>query len=359
MPTFLIRDVRILNPGREVVRGDVLIRGGRIVAAGLIPHAALSDVKEAVCIDGENRLLTPGLIDLHTEGIVDRLHEAGPAGLRAAARELSRFGVTTAVPTLAPAIRPGWREQLAETVQALCSVREVHIPGLHLAGPFMSPTESAGPAQPGDLAVLEAILAACDGRLAAMSVCPERPGILPVIRRLRSACIPVFLATWQASGPELDAAIAAGATHLHRFTRPADANVLQAFPEAQPPRRGDPARGINRSTTFDPAATPAEFWRRVTLITGPGENAPADSVRPMIRGLASLLQSLQLPPQQVWAMATLNPARILGLERKGRLEPGADADLVLWEENLTPAITWVGGECTFTKTRTPRTVPLT
>jgi imidazolonepropionase-like amidohydrolase len=33
-------------------------------------------------------------------------------------------------------------------------------------------------------------------------------------------------------------------------------------------------------------------------------------------------------PELVWAMGTLNPARLLGLDRTGRIEPGADAVLV-------------------------------
>lgn len=46
-------------------------------------------------------------------------------------------------------------------------------------------------------------------------------------------------------------------------------------------------------------------------------------------------------------MGTLNPARVMGFERKGRLEVGADADLVLWDEQLNPIQTWIGGECVF------------
>jgi N-acetylglucosamine-6-phosphate deacetylase len=51
----------------------------------------------------------------------------------------------------------------------------------------------------------------------------------------------------------------------------------------------------------------------------------------------------------VWAMGTLNPARVLGLERKGRIAPGADADLVLWNEDLTAAHTWVNGISVYEK----------
>ena len=65
--------------------------------------------------------------------------------------------------------------------------------------------------------------------------------------------------------------------------------------------------------------------------------------------MANLLQWLKLPPEQVWAMGTLNPARLLGLARKGRLEVGADADLVLWNENLSAARTWVAGHSVYEK----------
>ena len=35
------------------------------------------------------------------------------------------------------------------------------------------------------------------------------------------------------------------------------------------------------------------------------------------------------------------------LAAEGPVEVGADADLVLWNDNLTPRRTWVGGECVF------------
>src|SRR5581483_2966740 len=80
------------------------------------------------------------------------------------------------------------------------------------------------------------------------------------------------------------------------------------------------------------------------------KNTLAGSALTMNRGMANLLQWLDLPPAQVWAMGTANPARLLGLDRKGRLEAGADADLVLWENDLQPALTWVAGNRTYEKT---------
>ena len=75
----------------------------------------------------------------------------------------------------------------------------------------------------------------------------------------------------------------------------------------------------------------------------------AGSALTMNAGIRNLLRWLDLPAEQVWAMGTLNPARLAGLTGKGRMAVGADADLVLWDENLEPLKTWVGGECIYEK----------
>jgi N-acetylglucosamine-6-phosphate deacetylase len=61
-------------------------------------------------------------------------------------------------------------------------------------------------------------------------------------------------------------------------------------------------------------------------------------------GIANLHRWLRLPTEQIWALGTSSPAAVVGLERKGRLAVGADADLVLWNDDFTARTTWVGGE---------------
>jgi N-acetylglucosamine-6-phosphate deacetylase len=47
-------------------------------------------------------------------------------------------------------------------------------------------------------------------------------------------------------------------------------------------------------------------------------------------------------------MATLNPAAVIGMsDRKGRIAAGANADLVVLDEGLEVAMTFVGGEKVF------------
>ena len=42
-------------------------------------------------------------------------------------------------------------------------------------------------------------------------------------------------------------------------------------------------------------------------------------------------------------MMTATPARILGLRTKGRLAPGCDADIVLFDDDVTVSRVFIGG----------------
>ncbi len=387
MPSQLIRNVRFVEPGKSIRTGDILVRDGRIAATGEIQSTTVGDSE---VVEGSNRLLSPGLIDIHTHGIRHSLYEAGPDSLRTAARELGRFGVTTVLPTIVPQPGEGWLDRLAEIAAAIPSVREVNIPGLHLEGPFMAIGGAACPTLPGDVKLLERIIAACAGRIAVMSVSPDTPNIIPVIQRLRQEKITVFLTHTRANVEQTEAALDAGAVHATHFY-----DVFYAPTETDPGVRpvgaveailADSkatvdfiADGIHVHPAAIRAAVAAKTWAGVTLITdsniGAGlptgvydtpwgyrvkvsphdaarhetKNFLAGSALTMDRGMANLLRWLKLPPHQVWAMGTLNPARLLGLGRKGRLAPGADADLVLWDEDLTAARTWVNGICVYEK----------
>lgn len=385
--SWLIRDVRFVEPGRRIASGDVLVRQGRITATGTIAPDVAGD---AARVEGRGRLLTPGLIDVHTHGIGRNLYEGGATGLRSAVADLARFGVTTVLPTVIPFDRPETFALLKELTETLPGLTCVNLPGLHLEGPFMAVGGAACPTLPGNVDLLERLLTACHHRIAAMSVSPDTPGVLPVIHRLREKGIPVFLTHTRATAEQTEAALNAGATHATHFY-----DVFYAPAETDPGVRpvgaveailADPrasvdfiADGVHVHPTAIRAAVAAKGWAGVVLITdsniGAGlpagvyptpwgfairvspetaarhetKHSLAGSALTMDRGIANLLRWLSLPPEQVWAMGTLNPARLLGLDRKGRLEPGADADLVLWDDTLTAQMTWVNGNLVYEK----------
>jgi len=53
------------------------------------------------------------------------------------------------------------------------------------------------------------------------------------------------------------------------------------------------------------------------------------------------------PLEEALAGVTLNPARALKLQRKGVLEPGADADVVIMDDQSRIIKTLVGGRVVF------------
>jgi N-acetylglucosamine-6-phosphate deacetylase len=58
------------------------------------------------------------------------------------------------------------------------------------------------------------------------------------------------------------------------------------------------------------------------------------------------------------ASATIVPADVIGEPTLGRLEPGAVADLVWWDDDLRPRKVWVDGEVVFDSTAAYENAPV-
>src|SRR5438094_8173177 len=73
-------------------------------------------------------------------------------------------------------------------------------------------------------------------------------------------------------------------------------------------------------------------------------SALAGSASRMIQLVRMMVREVDVPVHEAVAMATQNPARAIGLEGKGRLAVGADADLVIFSPELQVLGTFAGGE---------------
>jgi N-acetylglucosamine-6-phosphate deacetylase len=212
---------------------------------------------------------------------------------------------------------------------------------------------------------------------------------------LRERNILPFITHTRASVEQTEAAIEAGARHATHFydvfpvPEETDAGVrpvgaVEAILADSRTSVDFICDGVHVHPTAIRAAVAAKGWEKVMLITdsnvGAGlpsgeydtpwgyrvRVAPGDAARhaskgflagsalTMDVGMKNLLRWLApvLAPEQIWAMGTLNPARLLGLTNKGRIAPGADADLVLWDPQLNAVKTWVGGQSLFTRDET-------
>jgi N-acetylglucosamine-6-phosphate deacetylase len=73
-------------------------------------------------------------------------------------------------------------------------------------------------------------------------------------------------------------------------------------------------------------------------------SALAGSAARMIDLVRTMVRDVNVPLDEAVAMATTNPARAIGLEAKGSLSIGADADLVVLSPQLSVVRTFVAGE---------------
>ena len=392
MSDLLIHNVKAMDPGKGIVADAVYVSNGTIAQLG----ADSADAKACQQrIDGGGRLLTPGMIDVHVHGIgQNRFDVAEQIGT--GSQMFGQFGTTTPITTIVPRTGPNLMRHLEDIANAAAAAAGACMSMLHLEGPFVTLPGAGLEMVTPDVGFLDEMISACQGQLKVMSLAPDAPGVIPVIERLIECDIVPFVTHTQASIDQAVAGIEAGARHGTHF--------YDVFPLPEQTEPGVRPVGMVEALLADPRCTvdfvcdgthvhpmaikcalAAKGYQGIILITDsnvgaglppgiystpwgydvkvdPGNGARihdegnplngvlAGSALTMDLGVANLMTWLDLPDEQIWAMATANPARVLNLPNKGVLRQGADADLVLWDQiDARPKAnrTWVAGRCVY------------
>ncbi|MBI4280509.1 MAG: N-acetylglucosamine-6-phosphate deacetylase [Armatimonadetes bacterium] len=366
---YLIRGARLLTSGQEIVDGAVCVEGSRIIAAGRA--ADVAEFRSLPALDAGEGILAPGYVDIHVHGgggadAMDGTVEA----LATMARLHARHGTTAMLATVAT----GPWERI---VRAVGAVREAaaqpperwdgaQILGLHLEGPFINPGfKGAHPAEHIRVPtpeLVEEIWESAGGTWRLVTLAPERwPAAL--LRHLMSRGVTVSIGHTAATYEQARAAVDAGARHVthvfnamvswhhrkpgvlgvaltdDRVTAEVIADGIHVHPAGV--RLALRAKGRERLVLVTDAVRAAgepdgtyEMLGRTVVASGGTVALPdgtlAGSALTMARAVANTAAFGGLPLASATALATLNPARVIGADgRKGRLAPGHDADLVV------------------------------
>jgi len=358
----------VFTPRRRIRRGGLVIRGRKIFYAGSAAGAfgfakRLHDRSRAFeleVLEFPDDIAVPGLVDIH-------LHGGNGADFMDGRPE-------TAAAALAPHLRDGTTSVLAtvmtagheDILRAIASVRRAveekavfpEVLGIHLEGPYLA-REKAGaqPAahiRPFAPSEMKAYLDASRGTVRIATLAPETKGSSKLIALLKKRGIVAAAGHSKATFAQARDGIRRGirhGTHLfnamsgvfHRDPGLAGALLLDDAVSVELIADGfhvHPAvlELVLRLKPFRKVVLVSDATRRAGLADRPLRTARGKlygSSITLIQAVRNLAAWTRLPFTEILAMATENPAEVVGAEkRKGRLARGFDADIVLLDRRL-------------------------
>ncbi|MBI4672047.1 MAG: N-acetylglucosamine-6-phosphate deacetylase [Chloroflexi bacterium] len=368
---FALTNARLVLPTMVTPDKALIVENGKI--AGLASAGALSADIETMDVGG--RLVTPGLIDIHTHGALGHtFNEPTAEAFGAITRENARRGVTALLATIAAA-------PIVDLVASLEFCRAwiraapagARVLGAHLEGPYINP------AQKGALD-LSSLRVPNDGTSDALLqyhdiirifvLAPELAGALPLVEKLTRLGIVPAAGHSSAKDQDVRAAMRVGLRHITHiwsamssvvregpWRKPGlleaalvfDGLTVEMIADSKhlPPTLMQLAYkciGPDRLCVISDATSGAGLPESARFKMGGMEYEVRDGVGMMLdgssfAGSATLLNQMipiltnlvGIPLVAAIRMLTLTPARVLGLQdRKGSLEIGKDADISIF-----------------------------
>ncbi|MFB4163817.1 N-acetylglucosamine-6-phosphate deacetylase [Alteribacillus sp. JSM 102045] len=229
--SFLLRDVKVINPTQTLEHAYIVVKDGKIAAMGENENFERDFSKnewhslKEIKIEPDT-VLVPGMIDVHIHGTnnADTM-DATPEALTAIAKSLPSEGTTSFLATTLTqseaAITNALKNAAAYAEGEQPSDRAEMI-GVHLEGPFFT-AEKAG-AQPkehlceADMEQFKKWQEAAKGLIKWVSLAPEKDPYFQLIRYLKDTGVIASAAHSNASSEEVEKAIDHGLTHVtHLF----------------------------------------------------------------------------------------------------------------------------------------------
>jgi N-acetylglucosamine-6-phosphate deacetylase len=387
LPSMIFQNARLIFP--DAIRDglEVVVRHGKIVE--IRDQSGPSDDQ---IVDLAGNYLAPGFIDLHVHGAVGRDTMEGSAEAFGAICDYHASGGTTSLLlTTATAPLRVIVDVIRRVGESRAAVRQVA--GVHVEGPFISKVRAGVQRnefiQDPDTKAVEQLLHQAE-MIKRITIAPELPGALNAIKEFHTREISVSGGHSDAWDEEARAAFAAGMRSVtHTFNCMSSARKRGPYRVAGLLEYAMGETGVVCELIADGHHVSGTLMRLLYRAKGPkgiclvtdaiaGAGLPegtqfslyglecvvgsgvglqanqlalAGSVSRMVDLVRTMVKNVDVPLHEAIAMATANPARLIGLEAKGRLQVGTDADFVVLSPWLQVLETFLAGEKIFAQRR--------
>lgn len=345
-------------------KSAVFVRDGKIAQVGGGAPMGRRDFK---VVNAEGCLLSPGFIDLQRYG--------DPA--KASAGDI-KYGTTAFLSAIPCATSGEMLKRIRSAVKKISEKKSgAKMLGINIEGPYLNKEKSGaqnrGAIRKPYMPELKAMTTESRGALRVMTIAPEVDGAPEVIKFLKSKNIIPSIGHTMAAFEETEGAIDIGAScATHVF------NAMGAFDYRRP--------GAIEAVLLDPRisatvildgkhVSPPAFRlllkckgkEKVILITDSLKREPAFNARwdgsayrlkdgtlagsglTMIKAVENAVNFGGISLGEAVSMAALNPARLLGLNNKGEIKKGKDADMVIFNRRYEVLSTIVEGRIVYEK----------
>jgi len=372
---------KILTPQGWLKNGSIILRDNKILEVTNCDLAIIG----ANLVDARGMYVVPGFIEMHVHGGGGRdFQEGTEEAFTTAVNAHLKYGTTSIFPTLSSSTVP-MIQRAVETCNKLMAQPDSPVLGLHLEGHYLNP-KKAGAQMPEWIKNPDPneYVHIVEGSpcLKRWDAAPEMPGAVQFGRYCAERGILPSIAHTAAEYEDVKAGYEAGFTHVTHFY-----NAMPGFHNKReykyegtvesvyliddmtvecvadgihvPPtilRMCYKIKGVERMALITDALAVAAmdgdgkaFDPRVVIEDGvcklSDRSALAGSIATNDRLVRTAVQMADIPLYDAVRMCSETPARIMNvLDRKGTLEHGKDADVLILDEKLNVRCVWQMGK---------------
>ncbi|MGE7609457.1 N-acetylglucosamine-6-phosphate deacetylase [Peribacillus frigoritolerans] len=389
MKTFIINNLMVHSEKETYKNGYIKVVDGKIAEVGPVSQYKQDDDAKVITLSPDYQVI-PGAIDIHIHGAsnsdaMDATHDA----LSTMAKSLPKEGTTSFLATTMTQSTEAIESALLNAGKYIENQTQEHaeIVGIHLEGPFISPARKG--AQPEDYIVDPDVTLfkrwqeMAENQIKLVTLAPEQPNGLDLAAHLRETGVVASIGHSDATYDQIDEAIQAGTTHVTHLY-----NGMRGLHHREPGVLGAAylrdelyveliADGIHCRPEMIKLAYNQITSERMILITDSlrakwlekgtydlggqpvnvdetkatlADGTLAGSILKMTDAIKNTMEYTDCSMTDIIKMTAENPAKQLRIfDRKGSIQVGKDADLVILNDRLDVEMTFCRGNLAFKK----------